>query len=578
MKIRQLLINNFSWVVNTFYWPWYVDIFIAIGSLLVFTYFGRLALLDPQAFDKWETLLSVFPLLYSTSSAARKINEDRKQKDNFQRAVSPFISNCLLELEKHYPEALSQASLLGEKVIATHFEDWKKFQNVHSIEYQLLETWLNNVADVLSLGDGDRILLKYVLVTSSFPYHFPRLVAELKNGDYQNERSPHNLFIRKLRVFIDSGSPLEEIEAVQLEPVAIEETINTALNTNSEFINDLLKEKKNREKIDYLLNKCFENAYTNAGSLNIELQDDGARKIVFLFKYDERFSILKRVLNQAIKEHLMSELGDDGQVEEATSKAQSSLEAIMYPLPFSKALADFEKYIEKLTSREKFAFIIYPEKFDGEARGWTTEKFMAEKVIPRAQLHQDEFNKRMVKEFPYLKKHQKTTLDVNYYLFKFSRQEFSYHASQDAIPNTIKRFLIRDILDSELAGDVVASQLVYLKQVINNLSISGLLFTENKTTQDKVRKIEKKVVQECKKTGLVIGNIYDLIAIGNQFDAFVAILHGLLHNSELKRKAGKKYQESFQLANTILNNAKEIVSVFNSIKENSEPQDLDANR
>ena len=152
-------------------------------------------------------------------------------------------------------------------------------------------------------------------------------------------------------------------------------------------------------------------------------------------------------------------------------------------------------------------------------------------------------------------------------MFEFNRSNFSYHATQDAIPRTIKKFLIRDILGSEKSGDIVASQLVYLKQVINNLSISGLLFTEDKVTQERIRKFEKKLLRTLKQQGLIIENIYDVISIGNQIDQFIASLHPYLHNIELKRKAGNKFEETQRLATAIVRNAQELVDVFNSFQE-----------
>ena len=71
-------------------------------------------------------------------------------------------------------------------------------------------------------------------------------------------------------------------------------------------------------------------------------------------------------------------------------------------------------------------------------------------------------------------------------------------------------------------------------------------------------------VQICK--GIIIGNIYELISIGNQIDVFVATLHGFLHDTELKSRYGKKYEESLRLATQVIENTKELISIFNSIQ------------
>ena len=112
---------------------------------------------------------------------------------------------------------------------------------------------------------------------------------------------------------------------------------------------------------------------------------------------------------------------------------------------------------------------------------------------------------------------------MNYYLFFFNRKYFRYHASQESIPLPIKRFLIKEILDSEKAAEHLSSQIIYIKQVINNLSLSGLLFTEHISVQKKVHKIETRVLNRLKKEGILINNIYDLVSIGNRIDVFIKV-------------------------------------------------------
>ena len=119
----------------------------------------------------------------------------------------------------------------------------------------------------------------------------------------------------------------------------------------------------------------------------------------------------------------------------------------------------------------------------------------------------------------------------------------------------------------------MASQLVYIKQVINHLSISGLLFTESKESQEKIRSIENRLIQILDKQGIHIRNIYEIMSIGNQYDSFEATIFKLLNKSELKRRYGKKYNETKYLAQKIISNAKDIVSIFNSINSSQNHSD-----
>jgi hypothetical protein len=107
---------------------------------------------------------------------------------------------------------------------------------------------------------------------------------------------------------------------------------------------------------------------------------------------------------------------------------------------------------------------------------------------------------------------------------------------------------------------------VYLKQIINHLTLSGLLFTESNEVQKQVRKIESKLLKELEKQGVQLRNIYDFMSIGNQYNDFEKLFHKYYHKIELKRRYGKKYNETKHLASTIVENAKDIVSIFNSFQ------------
>ena len=554
---------------NPIYWPWIIDLLISIITLLIMAYFIYIFIIDQNLFSLIETSVSVFTIIYSFSNFLIKRKEDLIQKNIFENQANHLFEDCRKIIETHLPESLEVFDLVEEKVIQTYFDEWKKYKNIKTFEYKILESYLYIVQEKLALVDEDRIFLKYVLITSSFSSYYQRLVSELKDADFFSYGSEYNIFIRKLHNFIQSEEPLNKIELKDLSDDEIQSTLEIALNGNQSLIQELLKDKKKRDKVDYLLNKCFENAYTNIGDLDLIKKDDESRKLIFLYKYDERFSILKRKLNSAIKDYCNENYAEEENKKEIIEEEKKRLEKIIYPLPLSKALKDYSYCIEQLTSNEKFAHIVYPENFEGDAIGWSTDKFMSEKVVPSAANYLKIFNKKLIKEFPYLKKYQKRNLDINYYIFEFNRKNFIYHASEEAIPIPIKKFLIRNILESQDAGDVVASQLVYLKQVINKLSISGLLFTENNDIQKKVREFEKEFIRKIKSDGIHINNIYEITSIGNQKDELIKNFHNYFHGIELKRKYGKKYDESVRLIDTMISNAKELIDIFDSFKNQS---------
>ena len=290
-----------------------------------------------------------------------------------------------------------------------------------------------------------------------------------------------------------------------------------------------------------------------------------------MFKYDERFSILKRIWHTAIKNYLSNKFVKESERDAEYKKAEDKLKAVMLPQPFSKAIKEFDYCINQI-GNDKFSFVIDQGNFDNKALSWTPEKFINDMVIPRAQQHLEDFNKKLIKEFPYLKKHQKKTLDANYYLFFFNRKDFQYFADQNAIPTAIKRFLIKEILDSENAAEHVASQLVYVKQIISKISISGLLFTEDFKIQEAVHKKESQIISKAQKSGILINSIYEISSMGNKVDEFLKIFYEVFFGKKLKRKLGKEYEFAKKTVGKIIQNAKDLTRVFETLKSSDNPR------
>jgi hypothetical protein len=554
-------IKKFSKYLSPIYWPWYIDITISVASVISILYFLNLIFSESENTEIWNSIIAVVTFVYSVFNSLRKINNEYKQKENFKIHLGPFFSKVQTVVTTHIRNPIDVHERLKNRIITTFFNEWKKFGEISSFEYQILDYVVRDLTRQLDLPYEDQLFIKHALITSEFQIHFPILVKEMRGANYFSHGSPHNRFIRKLFEFTRTGDPLYKLSLPDIDESIIEDTVNFALNDDSKKIKTLIQAKESRERIDFLLTKCFENAYTNIVSLQAGIDENSTKKLSFLFKYDERFSIQRRKWKTEIKNHYGNQSNNN-----SPQKAMDLLDEIISPYPFSHALSDFSYCIKKLAPKDNFCFIIYSDKFLGEEHGYTPQEFMEYRVIPTAQEHLDNLNEKLVNRFPFLRGFQKKSLDANYYLFEFDLSKFSYHASQDAIPETIKRFLISDILDSEDAGNIVASQLVYLKQIINHLTLSGLLFTESNEVQKQVRKIESKLLKELEKQGVQLRNIYDFMSIGNQYNDFEKLFHKYYHKIELKRRYGKKYNETKHLASTIVENAKDIVSIFNSFQ------------
>src|SRR5258706_3851188 len=451
-----------------FYIHWLIDLSIAIISLLVVFIIVRESILDRQLVDLAELILSLVVLLYSASSFLIKYNNDLRESEALEVETINIFENCKNIALAHYPKTEEYTRKAEDKVLNTYLDDWKKHKNIKPFEYQLMDSYLNHIVSGASLDESDKLFLKYRIVSSTMTSYFPLLITEIENGDYFTTGTAYNKFIKKIHSFANEAD-INNANDLVLDNETIQDAINYALKKSNPAMEQLLGEKKSKEKIQYLLNKCYENAYSNVGNLDKELQDDSKRNLTLMFKYDERFSIPKRQWHTEMRKQLAKKYAKWDELDEAYNIEVENLRKMMTPQPFSRAIQDFDYCIERLAPKEYFLYAIYLERFSADTMGWSVEKFMKESVIPRAKEHLSGFNKKFVRKYPYLKKYQKRTIDANYYLFHFNRQHFEYYADQESIPVAIKRFLVKSVLESEHAADHLASQLVYVKQVIKNL-------------------------------------------------------------------------------------------------------------
>ena len=554
------------------YFPWFFDLFIAIGALILFVSVLFVLLTNKNLASFLDVALSLTAFSYSFTSFLTKWNNDKKEMDVFKISSETIFSTCEHVIMHHFPDANQILDKSKEKILRTYFDDWKKHGSIKPFEYEFIDNYLDHFVADYSLGESDKVFLKYRIITSDYSIYFSRLVSEIEKGDFYSNDSLHNKFIKKIYLFSYNPSfTSEDVANLELDGQQITDTMSLALKTNNEFIEELLQDKKRKTEIQYLLNKCYENAYTNIGSLDVDLKDDSTKNLIFMFKYDERFSILKRIWHTAIKNYLSNKFVKESERDAEYKKAEDKLKAVMLPQPFSKAIKEFDYCINQI-GNDKFSFIIDQGNFDNKALSWTPEKFINDMVIPRAQQHLEDFNKKLIKEFPYLKKHQKKTLDANYYLFFFNRKDFQYFADQNAIPTAIKRFLIKEILDSENAAEHVASQLVYVKQIISKISISGLLFTEDFKIQEAVHKKESQIISKAQKSGILINSIYEISSMGNKVDEFLKIFYEVFFGKKLKRKLGKEYEFAKTTVGKIIQNAKDLTRVFETLKSSDNPR------
>jgi hypothetical protein len=542
-----------------------IDLGIAIIAFLFILIIVWISISNRQLADLGSLIFGLISLLYGVTNFIIKANNDLKESEALEVEALNIFENCRNIVLVHFPEAEELTNEVEGKILSTYLDDWKKHQNIKPFEYQLMDSYLNHIVTEFRLDDSDKLFLKYRMVSSTMTSYFPSLIGEIEHGDYFTKGTAHNVFIKKIHL-LANDMDIKNASSCDVDDKTIQDTLNYALKKSNPDMEKLLNEKKSREKIQYLLNKCYENAYSNIGNLDRDLQDDSKRNLVLMFKYDERFTIPKRQWNTEIKRQLAKKYVKESELKSAYEIEVQNLKNMLKPQPFSHAIQDFGYCMERLAPNEYFLYAVYPEKFDTAAKGWSVEKFMKERVIPRAKQHLDEFNKKLIRKYPYLKKYQKKSVDANYYLFHFNRQHFEYFADQESIPIAIKRFLVKSILESENATDHLASQLVYVKQVIGNITLSGLLFTESLESQKGIQEKEGEILKKAKKNNLIMNNVHEIASLGNQVDPFIKIMYEVYYGKPLKRKQGKSYDFIKNTAKKIVENAREILQVFETLK------------
>ena len=337
------------------------------------------------------------------------------------------------------------------------------------------------------------------------------------------------------------------------------------MKKESKVINKLLADKKEKERIHFLLGKCFENAYTNIGNIakSINL---GEEQVTFFFKYDERFSTYKRKWYEKIRAELAEKISDEEALEKEYNDNVKELDLIIFPQPFSKAISNFSYCISQI-GRDKFSYIIEADYFPREAQGKSPEKFIKQHVVKLAKKYLSQMNQKFKKKFPFLKSLVKNSLDANYYIFYFKKSDFTSFADQEAIPPAFKKILVRDILDSDFADRHIASQLVYVKQVINSLTLSGLLFTKSSEEQKAIKGIEKKLSKKIQiQFGLNLNSIYEIAHLGNKKEDVINIAYTLIYKKKVTKK-NVNYKLVKKMITTIIKNAKELIATFDKLQK-----------
>ncbi|MCW7490879.1 hypothetical protein [Leptospira meyeri] len=540
-----------------------VDSVLSIGfisSIYLLIYFLRY-----NDFISW--LSSIATILTSIYSIFYHFNNRINRQRLFQELegeLLPHYKNIETIIAIHLPSiSPDEFNKIEEETTKSLLFDYLLTENIYTFEEKIPYYYLSYFRKLKEIPSYNIQFLEYRILSSCYSTHFSKFASRYTDTPKENTES--YLFAEILTNFIKQPDLNLENNIEHPDPIEITTIFSEVFQHSNEHIKKLLKNEELRKEVDFLLGKAFENAYTNIGILTRGTLGEGVNKIPFLFKYDERFSGIRKLWKRKIEEEA-SKLKNPLARESFIKSENEKLDEILDRQPFGKALAFYKECIRQV-GRDYFSYIIIPERFPSECRGWRPERFIKSKIIPKAKEFQNELNKDLIKSFKYFKGLIKKKLDANYYIFYFNLSDFKAYADPKTTPNAIKDLLLKSVLETKDAPDHLLSQIIYIKQVVNSLSLSGLLFTETKEKQASLKKIEKRVLSEANKKNIILERVSDFARLGNQSETLSEIIYSILNNkkeSEINKKS-KSYRDIANDVKIICDNASKIEEIMRKL-------------
>ncbi|EHQ04738.1 hypothetical protein [Leptonema illini] len=528
----------------------------------------------------WGTLGS---LVFASYQHVLQRIDRRKVIEYFKTESESLIKPIELIIEKHYPEIDPTIFTKCEELtLSACLSEFSRTMNIQSIEYQFISSYIDYLQLKTKISTAELIFIKYRIITSFFQNNFPKF--KIDHIDLGTLRDNPELvrFGKLISLFEENSLLCAPFDFDSVSDSDGEDSLFNYFELSSAKVKKLLEDNEKRKKAEILLSKAIDNAYTNLNLLNISKLEE---KIPALFKYDEKYSATKTKWKAEVETHLRKknkiqrnaseeEISDHEKfITEESERILTDIDTILGRQPFSKALYSFKKEIKQL-GKDFFWYIIFPENFSNEARGWTPEKFIKEKVIKKARELQSEFNVEILKKYPFLKGKLKRKLDANYYIIYIDPTTLKINADLSTTPKPLKEALTKSFFSSEDREENFQSQLIYLKQVINSLSLSGLLFTEPFEIQDKYAKIEKRIITQSEKLGLNIRNVNSIAELGNKKDELVKIVYKIIHK---KNPPTSKRSIHLKTINSevekIIQNAIDLVQIISQMRSKKKEND-----
>ena len=514
----------------------------------------------------WASIISVlFALFHHTYTRF----DARKNFEQMSLELEPYLSKFETAIVEYLPD-IKQSDLeyLENEALQTVFTNYSENFNSDSLDYELLLGYSRALRQLELVGYSEKLFIEYRIITSELQHHYSKFAAQIDIGSLRND--PVLIGFGKLLYLFERNIKFTLNEKPDnIDNQKSEDALTSIFQLNTTRMREILRNDEERSRTESLLSKAIENAYTNLGTLQ-GIGTQGGRKIPLLFKYDEKYAEARKKWESEISKYISGLKLNEAESNIKKKEIEDELNKTFGRQPFSRALVSFKGAIRQV-GRDYFLYIIDPDSFPNESRGFTPERFIKKNVLPKARELQTETNKEIIKKFPFLKGKLKRRLDANYYIIYFDPIDVNIQADPKSTPKSLKLALSKSLLLDDENLDKFSSQVIYIKQVINSLTISGLLFTENYEVQEKYRKIEKRIYKACEKEGINIRSVLDISQLGNSLEALIAIIFPMLHPKKKISKQSKYFREVKKDVEKIVENSTQVIGLLEKLKKSRSP-------
>jgi hypothetical protein len=451
-------------------------------------------ILDPLKF-----IIEVFSALTAYTLYIKKNITAWINKNTFSVILETKLRDVKDKLLKNIKYELVWSVADLKTMTAMLFPAWIKrdeqLQNIESLFVDAIDTIILS-KDNLSIGK--RLFIQYI-VYELFPLSRSKFLSRLKYSDY-TEGSVSNEFFTVFDSAVKMGEKFDIKDFVT--PIDKDSTklIFDKLSTgNLAYYRSRMNNATDRNALVAVAEQCIRLGYTSIDQILRFRREQQPFKM--LIKYDERFTYFDRELKV-----LSSSVNDEKKTEELLEKAK----AILNPYPFSHALSDYEDVVIRLMPRDMFIFLFDLNLLYKKYQTKDVKRFMEQVVVPAAKSHHlQKMNsiRKLDKVFAQIKKE----FTANYYIIDIDIESLIVKADNKSIPEGMKRILVQDVLANGDFAQLLTTQDLYIKKIIETMPLDALLFNAevSQSMHDFLKASKIPIQQAFKSAGIPNNNIYE---------------------------------------------------------------------